>query len=496
MKHRFIDDLYAEYLLGQIGGASPERAKRALQEVCHLYARGLYFKPLHSGSVEVAAVGQLEANRFNTKVRRWCLNVLALIGTPDRSRDAIQRVIELHPNDPDTMASALTAYFKVCPGAYQDLSKRTYVSPQQIALSAYIGNFSTRIRADQTTINIDREAAPVLRSALVAVGLRRAPAHLFDPRFENAELVRQLSKHDDIEVTQYAVWAINEHPDLGVDHLGFDVANVAEYSANIRGWMYRLYGEADIDDGVKHEVVVEGSQDFDADARMNLARGLQGTWYDGLETVMSPWWHNESEDEIREEILNHMVRQAASCSEYRRLVMEQYEASSPYDPLAKRMLASAAGSAIYSDFKRLEIKGSGDLFDLPQTGIGGPKQVTNNNTYNIGSVQGGAVSVGGDATQHGNANNALTGDQVVQLKAELSNLAKELGALPNQTQDLKDVTELVKDAANDLASTKLENVKQALTGLFSTASSLAKFGGDATKIATLIAKVVAMLPPM
>jgi len=421
--------------------------------------------------------------------------VLALIGTSNRSRGAIQRVIELHPNDPDTMASALTAYFKVCPDAYQDLSKRSYVSPQQIALAAHVGNFGVRIRADRTTIDIDKEDTPILRSALVAVGLRRAPENLFDPRFQNAELVRKLSQHDNMEVTQYAVWAINEHPELGIGHLGFDVADVTKYTANVRGWTYRLYGEADIDDGLKHEVVVEGSQDTDAEVRMNLARGLRDTWYDGIETVTSPWLYNEGEGEIREEILDHMVRHADECSEYKRIAMEQFEASLPADPVAKRMLAAAAGTAIYSDFKRLEIKGSGDLFDFSQHEHGGPNHVTNY-TYNIANVQGGAISVGGDATQHGNANNTLTGEQIVQLKADLSGLAKELGALPNQSQDLKDITTLVEDASNNLEPSKLTKVKRALTSLFSSTSKLAKFGGDATKIASSIEKMLAMLPPM
>jgi len=73
MNHRFIDDLYAQYLLGQVGGSSPDRAKRALQEVCRLYARKLSFHPLHCGSVEVATVGQLESNRFDAKWTCPCL---------------------------------------------------------------------------------------------------------------------------------------------------------------------------------------------------------------------------------------------------------------------------------------------------------------------------------------------------------------------------------------------------------------------------------------
>lgn len=495
MGHGQVDEIVAEYLLAQIGGGDPQQAKRALQDVCSLHSRGFHFKPHQRVTLEIITVGQLEAQRFDRKVRRWCLNVLALIGTPDCSRDAIYRVIEIFHNDPDTMASALTAYFKVCPDAYQDLRSRSFICPQQIALAAHIGDFSNRIRADQTTIDIDREDTTILCRALVAVGLNRAPENLFHPRYANGELVKKLSAHDHASVMQYAVWAINENASLGVDHLAFELSDLPSLAPSIRGWTYRLYGEADMDHGLKHEVIADGSKDFEPEARMNLARGLRGTWYDGLEEVTSPWWHDETEASIREELLDHMVRQASECSEYERLAIEQFDAALPNDPVLKRLRAAAAGTPLFAQFRRMEYHDGGDLFGFDEPKRGNITfMTTNNNSVNIGNVQGGAVSVGGDASQTGTNQNALTGNQAVQLKADLNQLADELRDLPNQTQELRDVTALVEDTAADPNPSKLSKVRGALTGIFTGTSALAKFGSDSTRIAALVEKIIPMIP--
>lgn len=493
MRHAFIDDLYAEYLKSQIGGGCPVRAKRALQDVCDLYSRGLHFKPLISAAIEVATIGQLESNRYNSKVRRWCLNVLALIGTPERSKAVIEGVIERNHNDPDTIASAVAAFFKVEHDAYNVLQGRSYVNPQQIALAAHIGNFGSRIPRNKTIINIEVEAAPILRSALVAVGLQRAPEYLFHPRFQNAELVRRMSQHDDFFVTQYAVWAINEHPNLGVDHLGFKIEDIAAYKANVRGWAYRLYGEANIDDGVRHDVIVEGAGDLDCGARFNLARGLRSTWYDGLDVVTCKWLHDESEADIREEILDHMVRQSEECGEYRRLSLELFEAEPRTSHLPQRMLASAKGRSIYREMKKLEYRGDGDLFDSAPNANGEFTIVTNN--YNINTVQGGAVSIGGNAEQSGRTENILAGDQAAQLTANLRALAQELHALPNRNEALSNVTALVEEAVANPEPSKVEKVREALGLLMSGAAGIAAFCTDVTKITGAVEKVMSMLPP-
>lgn len=493
MRHRFVDDIYAEYLKGQIGGACPIRAKRALQEVCSLYSRGLHLRPLVCAEVEIATVGQFEANRFDRKVRRWCLNVLTLIGTPERARAAVERVIEMHHNDPDTMASALAAFFKVEHNAFSELRGRSYISPEQITLAAHVGNFAAKIRGEGTTIDIEKEGVAILRTSLVAVGLRRAPEHLFHPRFENSQLVRKLSQHDDVEVTQYAVWAINENPELGVEHLGFNIADVGTYMPNIRGWTYRLYGEADIDDGLRHEVIVEGSRDVEVEARLNLARGLRGTWYDGLEAVTCPWLHDEPDTDTREEILDHMVRQSDECGEYRILCLEAFEAAPAANHLPQRLLAAARGKPIYAEMRKLQYHGGGDLFGLSEPARGGQINVTNNN-YNIGNIQGGAVSIGGDAEQTGIATNTLTQEQTAQLSVDLRALADQLRQLPSQTDELREITEVVEAAAEEPEPAKLARVRSALGSAFSGTSNLAKFGTDVTKIMTAIEYVMSKLP--
>ena len=492
MQHFFINDHEAEYLKGQIGGACPDRAKRALQEVCLQYSKGAHFKAPVCADVEIATVGQLETNIFEPKVRRWCLNVLALIGTAHASKRVVERVIENCHDDPDTMASALTAYFKVCHTAYKDLKGRSYIGAEQITIAAHIGNFGARIRSDTTTIDIERANAPILRSALVAVGLQRAPEHLFHPRFENAELVRKLSQHDDIDVTQYAVWAINEHPKLTVKHLGFDVTDVQGYTPNIRGWTYRLYGEAKIDDGIRHEVVVEGSRDIEAEARLNMARGLRQTWYDDLESVMCSWFHDEGEADIREEIIEHMVRQSGLCSEYRRLSLEIFDAEDRANQLSKRMLSASAGTPIYGEFRKIEYNRERDLFGSSTTGHEEGNSVTNN-TYNIGSVQGGAVSFGGDAAQSGSNSNALTGDQINQLRQELQSFADELQRLESQSTEIKEVVQAVDAAAADPEPSKLAKARSGINRLFSGSAELAKFGDNACKLMDMAKKLSDML---
>jgi hypothetical protein len=52
------------------------------------------------------------------------------------------------------------------------------------------------------------------------VGLNKAPENLFEPKYENAEIVGVLNNHHDGLVAQYSVWAICENPRLNIDHLG------------------------------------------------------------------------------------------------------------------------------------------------------------------------------------------------------------------------------------------------------------------------------------
>ena len=319
--HGFIDNIWASYLHNQISGGDAEQAKRALQEVCRLYRQGQRFRPdaaaITKRSIETATLGRLSGEIGNPKLRRWCLNVIALVGDPRRCRDAVDEVIRRFHNEPDTMASAMAAHFHLR-GDIATLSARGVIAREQIVLAAHISGRNDRLEIPYATIDIEREAPPVLRTALVAVGLGRAPPRLFDPRYENAELVSRLGGHDDQLVVQYSVWAVAEHPELDVQHLGPDVGDLEDLPANVRGWMYRAYGETDQDSAARHDVVVLGRDDRDVEARRHMARGLRDTYYDGLEAITSDWVFDEPDAEVQAAVLDHVVRQTDRCEAYQR----------------------------------------------------------------------------------------------------------------------------------------------------------------------------------
>ena len=492
-RHQYIDDPYAQYLLYLIGSGVPDQAKHGLQEVCRLYARGFHVPPSLCVQVEIATVGQLITGMSDAKIRRWSLNVIALIGTADRSKATVETVIGRFHNDPDTMASALTAFFRVCPLAYASLREKSYIRPEQIALAAYTSGFWRRIRNDETTINIEVEDAAILRSALVTVGLGKAPPNLFHPKYSNEELVGRLCQHDDELVMQYSVWAIAEHPDLDVRHLDMDLRDLRQYPDNVRGWVYRLFGATSQASMKRHDLIAEGSQDAVDEARLNLAKGLRDSFYDGLEVVTCEWFHDEQHEEVRGAITDHFVGQSEYCPAYEDIVKRLFLDCPKGSIQHRRMLAAASRKPIFRELRKIEYQADGDLFgDMPLQPNGGLMPMVNN-TYNIGNVQGGAVSIGGAAKQEGPNANTLTGDQTVQLKTQLENLAGELQALTNPSDNIRDIAKLVEEAAKDPVPNKLNRLNGALTSLLNGASDIAKFGGDATKIIGAAEKIMGLL---
>jgi len=80
------------------------------------------------------------------------------------------------------------------------------------------------------------------------------------------------------------------------------------------------------------------------------------------------------------------------------------------------MEAAAAGTALYGKFKRMD--GIPDLF----------RGVTNvtNKTFNVGSIQGGAVSLDGDAVNSGMTTIHYNPQTIEAIQSELSKLEREL----------------------------------------------------------------------
>jgi hypothetical protein len=158
------------------------------------------------------------------------------------------------------------------------------------------------------------------------------------------------------------------------------------------------------------EYVELGTRDPAPEARAGLALGLKDTYFDGVEALVLDWFTAEPDIEVSQHLLDHMVKQASNCLSYEAMVLEVYERAPISSSLRQRMEAGAAGTPLYGKFKRMD--GSMDLFR-------GVLRVTNN-TFNVsGNIQGGAVSLGGDATNVALTNNYYNQQTIEAVQSEL-----------------------------------------------------------------------------
>jgi hypothetical protein len=238
-------------------------------------------------------------------------------------------------------------------------------------------------------INIDIASPEILRLALVAVGLGKAPEPTFG-NYTQQDIIKALGGHDDILVSQYAVGAITENPRFTVADLAFDIKDVEQKAANIRAWVFQLLAMRP-DSAIEYqEYLTLGSRDDKVEPRIGLATGLRDTFYDGLEELVLEWVYSEADVEVRNLLIDHMIRQAARCPLYESHVLDFYQREPPGSLLQWRMEASAIGTPMWGAFKRIE---QPDLLRRVT-------YVTNhNNTFNFnGNVLSPGAAFGGDVT--------------------------------------------------------------------------------------------------
>ncbi len=151
-----------------------------------------------------------------------------------------------------------------------------------------------------------------MKLALVVVGLDRAPPNMLHPRHDNPQLVRALGGHDDNIVSQYSVWAITENPSLRLGDLGIDIRGIEQQPANVRAWVFRLIAMTPEDAERNFEYLELGMRDPVAEARAGLAIGLKDTFFDGLEALVLDWFTGEHDAEVRQHLLDHMIKLACT----------------------------------------------------------------------------------------------------------------------------------------------------------------------------------------
>lgn len=328
--------------------------------------------------------------------------------------EAILHTVQQYQNEPQTSAAAIAAVFKMSPKARALLKKLSF-NEQMLTLAALQHVDVERLDLTSLPINVETASPELLKLALVVVGLDRAPANMMHPRFKNSEIVKVLGGHHDNVVAQYTVWAITENPSLSLRDIGIDIRLVEDQPLNVRAWIYRLIAMMPEDAERNFEYVELGSRDSSPEARAGLAGGLKKTYFDGIESLILDWFLKEGDSETSQCLLDHMIIHADECPNYKTMVLEIYEREPPSSNLRRRMEAMAAGTSLYSEFKRTDTQ---DLF--------GGSTVTNN-TFNIsGGIQGGAVSVGGDATNSGQTLNQYSADTLTKIHTQLSRLEREV----------------------------------------------------------------------
>lgn len=477
------------FLQSEIGCGNPVRAKRALQTVCKLYRAGGRITGKDVIGFETTILGALTSDLSDEKVRRWALSAISNLGQATQSWSTVLNVLTKHVDEPQVVSAAIAALYKLDQRhAGKAIAGKDFLPPELVALSALQTVAAEQLDLRDIRIDIEKAEATTLKLSLVLVGLNKAPENIFHPSFTNGAIVKKLGDHHDGLVSQYSAWAVAENPNLTVSDLGIDVTRIDEQPENVRSYVYRLFGAEKVYSKQQHEIICIGSDDSSAEARLGLAVGLRETFYDGLDVVGMEWAVDEREEDVRDQLLDHIARNAKFSGGYRRVAMDFYDDAVNNPARRRRMEAAAAGTPLFAELRRKALKEEeGRLFsDLERS-------PTVTNTFNnYGTIQG-QTSVAGANTVEGNQQNMLAINEAEKAREALGQAKHELDAikLPEglATEAKIAITEAQAEPTKDrlgAAVGALKKVQQAVSSIEGAAGSAVKIGAALTTLAGLL----------
>jgi hypothetical protein len=397
--------------------------------------------------------------------------------------EAIVGVLKRYRDEPQTTAAAIAAVYRMSKKAGAILRGLSF-DEQMLTLAALQHADAGNLDLSSLPIDVEKASPDLLKLGLVLVGLDRAPSNLLNPQHSNAEMVKALGAHHDDLVSQYSVWAITENPSLGVADLGIDIRDIEEKPPNVRGWIFQLLA---MTSEARHhiELLELGMRDPASEARLGLAIGLRNTYFDGLEALVLDWFIAEENEDVRQGVLDHIVKQSQRCPNYASLAEEIYEAAPAGSQLRQRMAANASGTQLYVRLRQIELNGNGDLF-------AGATFV--NNTIKIeGGVHGGAISAGGDATNYGNTQSHYNPQTIKLIQSELSKAERELHNLKLDDRLRQQALAQVEAAKADPTPDKVSKTIAVLTKVESIAAKGAHAATAIAGIATAIGKAAGLM---
>lgn len=474
----------SSYIQHELGINSPRRQKLILQRICTLHARGFMLASAAAYTLRQTLGGLITASRTDPKVRRWCLNTTALIGTAEESLDAVTYALDHYGSDPEILSSAVSALVRLDRNAFLGIANSANFSREAILLSGLRTVGPSMVDVRDLRLNIDVAEPEILKIALLAVGLDRAPSYMFDPSHENSAIVRALGAHDHPIVSQYSVWAISENNKLGLNDLGIPLSDIEALKPNVRGWVLRLFAERGGIHADRHDRIFQGSIDPEAEVRLSVAAGLRDTHYDGIEEIVPNWFADESDPEVKGFLMDHLVRQTAKAESYKGIVTSAYEFADQNN--RTRMEAAAAGTPMFGEFQRLTDTAKQPLFNFMELTMGDKRNTS------FGTVNAGAVSIEGDANNYGNVQNNLNSDKRKIAVDTLSEILDYLPNLPVTDGRKEQLKELANTAKSNPNKALIEKVTSALKSTEEALGSVAGAGGHITTLAGYAALLMAL----
>lgn len=472
----------AGYLRAHIDSGDNRRIKTALQSLSKQYRKGRRLHPNDVNGVVNSVVGTAFRPSIDEKVRRWVLNTLARIGREEMCLPAIQHILRRHSDEPQTVAAGIAAIYKLCTQTSpEEALDGIDFDPQMRTLAALQHVDANQIDKSGLPVDVERASAEVLKLALLVVGLDRSPENLLNPRHSDGEMVKALGQHHDSVVSQYTVWAITENDKLRLIHLGINLKEIESQPENVRGWMFQLLAMEATPKCSHWEYIRLGMNDRSSEARLGLASGLKDIFLDFLVPLSIDWIGSESDAEIRNAILDHIVHQSGKSLRYLNYAIDLYQSEPDGSSLRERMEVSAIGLPIYAEFQKIKST-------LPDMFEGG-NTVVNNNTFNVGNINAGAVAIGtSQATNSGDTSIMHFSQEAInEIQTNISKIEEEVHNLQLLAEDKERILKYISEARSNPNKGNIKNIVEYIDHLCSVSSSLVTLAPYAATLAGMLA---------
>ena len=448
----FLDRVESDYLRSQIDTGNNKKVKSALQSLCKLYRLGLVVRPELRLGVVNSLVGIVFNTNIDEKVRRWVLNAIARVGNEGDCMPAVKHFSATSGHEPETIAAGIAAIYKLCKRIKpEDVLKGMSFDPKMVTLAALQHVAPHDLDLKELPLDVEKATPELLKLALIVVGLARSPENLLNPRHTDAEMVRVLGGHHDALVSQYSVWAITENDTLGVKDLGISIKDIDNLPANVRAWVLQLLAMEADDKEPYWEIIELGMTDRSSEARRGLAVGFKETFVDVFEPMILDWMRNEPDPEVRQHLIEHIIRQSHRSPSYCQFATDLYSGEPVGSSVRWSMQAFAIKTPLYPRFRAIDANMGNDLF-------GGITFVAEQK-INIGNLNAGAAAVGsGNAVNTGPIRIEVTSERGEEVRAELARLEAALYSCELDPAEKKRALAHVQEAKSDPSPGKVGKV--------------------------------------